>query len=140
MTSFVLDASVALRWFLDPEVPGYAAATLASIQAGAVAIVPGLWRLEMLNGILIANRRRLLPEAAANLAIAQIERLGAQLRSAARDAALPSLAAAAREHGLTAYDAVYLALARRLSLPLATLDAALRRAATAAGIALFAPA
>ena len=37
-------------------------------------------------------------------------------------------------HGLTAYDAMYLDLAIRLGADLATLDAALRRAALAEGI------
>jgi predicted nucleic acid-binding protein len=38
---------------------------------------------------------------------------------------------------LTAYDAVYLELARRRSLPLATLDQDLRRAGTTLGISLL---
>ena len=38
-------------------------------------------------------------------------------------------------HRLTAYDASYLELALRRRLPLATLDAALARAATAEGLA-----
>ena len=37
----------------------------------------------------------------------------------------------ARKHGLSVYDALYLNLAQRRGIPLATLDKALRRAATA---------
>ena len=44
------------------------------------------------------------------------------------------LPAIAQKHGLTNYDAAYLALAMRLQLPLATTDADLRRAAVAAGV------
>jgi len=40
-------------------------------------------------------------------------------------------------HRLTAYDAVYLELAIRRSLPIATNDRELQRAAEAAGIALL---
>jgi predicted nucleic acid-binding protein len=47
--------------------------------------------------------------------------------------ALPRLA---QKFGLTNYDAAYLALAIRLSLPLATTDAELQRAATAAGVSV----
>jgi len=47
---------------------------------------------------------------------------------------LPQLA---QRHQLTNYDAAYLALAAATSLPLATNDAALRRAAAAAGVPLF---
>ncbi len=43
------------------------------------------------------------------------------------------------KYGLTAYDAAYLELAFRESLPLATLDDELKKAARAAGVRLFAP-
>jgi predicted nucleic acid-binding protein len=45
--------------------------------------------------------------------------------------------ASARAFQLTAYDAVYLELARREGLPLATLDKGLRAAAKKAGVALL---
>jgi len=45
----------------------------------------------------------------------------------------------ARAHRLSAYDAAYLELALRRSLPLATLDDKLRVAASAVGVAAFAP-
>ena len=44
--------------------------------------------------------------------------------------------ALARKHGLTAYDAAYLELARRMAVPLATLDNALAAAAVADGVAV----
>ena len=40
-------------------------------------------------------------------------------------------------YGLTGYDAVYLELAQRLQLPLATLDDELRKAAQLAGVPLL---
>jgi predicted nucleic acid-binding protein len=43
----------------------------------------------------------------------------------------------ADRHHLTIYDAAYLELARRLSLPLATLDRDLRAAAEALGVPLL---
>jgi predicted nucleic acid-binding protein len=48
------------------------------------------------------------------------------------------LPAFAQQYSLTNYDAAYLALAMQLSLPLATNDADLRRAAAAAGVAVLA--
>jgi predicted nucleic acid-binding protein len=41
------------------------------------------------------------------------------------------------QHNLTVYDAVYLDLALRLNLPLATLDLDLRKAATTAGVLIL---
>jgi predicted nucleic acid-binding protein len=46
----------------------------------------------------------------------------------------------ARRHRLSAYDASYLELALRMSLPLATLDSDLQGAANKAGVKLFKPA
>ena len=43
----------------------------------------------------------------------------------------------AERHRLTMYDAAYLELARRRGLPLASLDAELRRAAQAEGFAVL---
>jgi predicted nucleic acid-binding protein len=43
----------------------------------------------------------------------------------------------ADRYRLTLYDAAYLELSIRLSIPLATFDAALRRAAAADGVALL---
>ena len=47
------------------------------------------------------------------------------------------IAELARTHQLSAYDASYLELAIRRNLPLASLDAALVRAAKRAGVAVF---
>ena len=49
----------------------------------------------------------------------------------------PAVMALARRHRLTVYDAAYLELAMRQALPLATLDAALTRAARAQSVALL---
>lgn len=48
-----------------------------------------------------------------------------------------AIADLAQAHGLTAYDAAYLELARRSRRPLATLDKALREAARAARVDLL---
>ena len=50
---------------------------------------------------------------------------------------LEAVFASARTHRLTFYDALYLELAQRSQAALATLDAALGRAAVAAGLALL---
>jgi predicted nucleic acid-binding protein len=56
----------------------------------------------------------------------------------ARDPAAPSIASQlARRLHLTAYDAAYLELAKRRSLPLATLDARLRAACGREGVTVL---
>ena len=79
----------------------------------------------------LERRRRLKPEATAAI-LMQIERIGLQV-----DAAAPlssRLVEIARLYGLPAYDASYLELAVRLSLPLTATDGPLAVAAENAGL------
>jgi len=136
--SFVLDASVALRWFLDRAVPPYAARVRQLLLAGSRAVVPALWNLEMANALAVAERRSVLASDDVDRAAASIEQLVLQALDV--DAAAVSVRnslATARAFNLSSYDAVYLDLARREKLPLATLDDHLRAATTRAGVALL---
>lgn len=137
MSSFVLDASVALRWFLDNPLPSYAKRVREIVLKGQRAVVPALWHLEMSNGLAFAERRSILTGADVEHALLNIEQL--QARAIDTDSALISVRqslSTARAFQLSAYDAVYLDLARREKLPLASLDERLRSAAKAAGISL----
>lgn len=66
--------------------------------------------------------------------IALVDDLDLEVDNEAPARAFDHLLNLSRLHGLTSYDAMYLDLALRRSLPLATLDADLRRAATKAGV------
>ena len=138
MTSFVLDASVALAWVLDNPVPVYALEVRQELFRGKRGLVPALWHLEIANGLAMAERRRDLSVADVEDALKQIEATAASKVETrvdlvpARDAL-----ASARAFQLTAYDAIYLELARREGLALATLDKGLREAAKKAGVALL---
>src|SRR5271169_1020451 len=97
------------------------------------AVVPMLWFYEVGNGLLMAYRRK-------RIALDQIDgfltRLAALPIEAAQQtsAEVLELPLLAQTHGLTNYDAAYLALALRFHLPLATTDGDLRRAAKVAGV------
>lgn len=137
MKSFVLDASVALRWFLDNPMPTYANRVKQIFVRGARAVVPALWHLEMSNGLAIAERRSILTKADVDQAMIDIEQIVAQ--AADTDSIVISVRqslATARAFHLSAYGAVYLDLARRNRLPLATLDERLRAAAGQGGVEL----
>lgn len=135
MSDFVLDASVALAWVLDNPIPPYALDVRRALGNGKRALVPALWHLEVANGLVSAERRHDLVAADLIDALATLQATAVQVLDT--DMTLTTLAEAvanARSSQLTAYDAVYLNLARRDGLPLATLDKRLRKAATRVGI------
>lgn len=135
---FVLDASIGLAWFADNPMDPYAEQVEQALRAGAVAVVPELWALEMANGFLTVLRRAAFTPEVLEGALRDVERL---LTSTIQMDSTPPGPRLAVELGqrfqLTAYDAVYLELARRERLPLATLDKSLRAAAKKASVELL---
>ena len=126
---------MALRWFLADPVPAYATRVKQLMLKGARAVVPVLWHLEMANGLVVAEARRMMTAVDVDRSLTDIERLLGQAVST--DPTLISVRQAlttARTFRLSAYDAAYLEVARRERLPLATLDGALRAAAAHAGV------
>jgi predicted nucleic acid-binding protein len=135
---FVLDASVALAWFVDNPVASYAVRVRKSLVRDARAVVPGLWHLEMANGFAVAERRGVLTPANSTAGIATLEQLLAHvIESSAEFIPMRQVLTTARDFQLSAYDAVYLDTARRAQLPLATLDKRLRAAAQMADVELY---
>jgi predicted nucleic acid-binding protein len=133
VSELVLDCSVAASWcFIDeasPETDGI----YERVRDGG-AIVPCLWRIELGNVLLQAERRGRIT---AGTVAARLE-LMAEL-PIVTDREMSALAwratiALARAERLTAYDASYLELAIRLGLPLATKDAALATATRNLGL------
>ncbi len=137
MKRFVLDASVALRWFLDHPVPVYAERVKHLSLKGSRAVVPALWHLEMGNALVLSERRSIFIGADVDRALIDLEEIVAQVVDT--DSSLVSVRqsmATARTFHLSAYSAAYLDLARREQLPLATLDDQLRAAARRATVEL----
>jgi predicted nucleic acid-binding protein len=137
VSDFVLDASLALQWFLEDEVNrGYSLGVLASLSVKR-AVVPALWFYEVGNGLLMACRRKRVTsdQIAGFLKRLQPLPIDTAEQTRAEILALPALA---QSHGLTNYDAAYLALAMSRNLPLATTDSALHRIASNAGVHLLA--
>lgn len=134
MTSgLVVDASVSAAWLLPDEATPY---TEASLQATAdrEVWVPALWLLEMGNLLINAQRRKRINATQRRELVMAASAL--RLRVDREQVSMADLDEIAAAQGLSAYDAVYLELAVRRSLPMATLDAAMRKAAMAAGVAL----
>jgi predicted nucleic acid-binding protein len=136
MTGFVIDASSVLSWcFEDEGGPGVDA--LIDKVAAEGAAVPGVWSLEIANGLVTGERRDRIKPAESTAFVAMIEDLPIVADRSTGARALHETMSLAREHGLTAYDAAYLQLAMRLGLPLATGDRNLKSAAARAGVVLL---
>lgn len=131
--SLVVDCSVTLPWFLEDERTRFTDQLLGAIDR-AEYWAPFVWRLEMLNGLLMAERRKRIDRAWRIESVDQIARLNVRI-----DPVLPNVMAIgvlAERHGLTAYDAAYLELAKRQGFALATLDRDLLQAGAAEGMAV----
>jgi predicted nucleic acid-binding protein len=133
VTDFVLDASLAIQWFLEDEVDREYSLSILAGLAESRAFVPLLWFYEIGNGLIMACRRKRVSveqvrgflKRLSPLPIYPVDQPAAELLD------LPSLAFA---HNLTNYDAAYLALAIKLSLPLATTDKRLQEAVVSVGL------
>jgi predicted nucleic acid-binding protein len=138
VTRFVLDASVALAWVLDRNADPYAVLVQQRVQAGERAVVPVLWQLEVTNVLAMVLRRGVLTADEVEEGLRYFEGfLTAQAEVVSTLPGMREILRLARELDLTSYDALYVDLARREGLPLATLDKGLRVAAGKAGVALL---
>ena len=138
MSRFVLDASVAVAWVAGMPIDPYAVAVQTHVANGWRAIVPSLWQLEVANALLMVERRRVLTAADVDRGLLDLETfLASRAEVDQIPVAMRQAADLARRFQLTVYDAVYLELSKRESVPLATLDKSMRVAAGKAGVALL---
>jgi predicted nucleic acid-binding protein len=124
----VIDASIVLAWCFPEENDPVADRALDAVSAGA-GLVPPHWHAEIANTLLVAKRRRRLTEPEIARFLDGLMRLRIQVDEAPLVRAWMEASALAEQEKLTVYDAMYLDLAIRRSLPLATLDRELARAA-----------
>ena len=134
--AFVVDCSVAMTWLFHDEATPKTSQLLAQL-ATETALVPAWWFIEVTNVIALAEKKKRITVAQSNAFIADVGTLGIEVDSDAPARAFAQLLPLCRTHQMTSYDAMYLELAVRRGLPLATLDADLRKAAKACGVGLM---
>ena len=135
--AFVMDCSVAMAWLFHGEATPVTAALLNRL-AKEKALVPGWWFIEVTNVLALAERKRRITPSQSDAFIADLEKLDIERDDGAPARAFTNVLALCRTCQLTSYDAVYLDLAARRGLPLATLDDALRKSARKLGVNLIA--
>lgn len=131
--SFVIDASIALFWCLPGESDPARQAILDRLgEVGGLA--PQIWPLEVLNGLITAERRGRIDAAERQRLAGFLRQLPVTVDTETANRAWTDTSDLAARWRLTSYDAAYLELAIRAGVPLATTDAALRAAARATGV------
>lgn len=131
--SFVIDSSVVLTWLLPDEAredlrPLFSRMTLSGAHA------PVLLRYEITNVLINAERRGRIGAAYRQGAIADMEIMPIRYDVPLQPNSMARIAELAVTHGLTGYDAAYLALALDSGLPLASIDKQLVQVATLLGV------
>ena len=133
---FVVDASATLPWCFPDEATAASEALLDRIATGEQVIVPADWLTEVSNGLLMATRRKRIDRPRAEQFLDKLALLRIAIEPPLSVKQAHTTFALSITHNLTFYDAAYLDLALRTSLPLATLDAALTHAAKQEGVSI----
>ena len=132
--NFIVDASVGFSWVHPGQATPETDHLLNEVADGATVVVPALWFFEMSNILLIAQRRRRLTAPQRKAALEKLTAMQLTVDEEGFRKAFGKISELAEKHGLTIYDATYLELALRRSLPLASRDEALRNAVSQCGL------
>ena len=134
--NLVIDASIALPWFFTDEKSDQSDRVLAEVYRDG-AVVPVLWPIEMSNALTMGLRRRRLSEVDWQTSLTTLAAIPVTIEPLDHIRLLSLVPPLTQKYGLTFYDAMYLELALRLAIPLATFDAQLRQAALKAKVDLW---
>jgi len=134
--SFVVDNSIVMSWCFQDESCPYADRVLESLS-DATALVPSIWPLEVVNVLLVAERRKRLSGAASVRFLTLLSQLPIAVEHEQQEKMMTGLLALARTNHLSSYDASYLDLSMRKGIPLATLDTRLKEASKMMNVRIF---
>jgi predicted nucleic acid-binding protein len=134
LSVFVLDCSVTISWFMPDESSNF---KFLNQVVDEGAIVPSLWSLEVGNVLLIAQRKMRITLEQRQKALHILTELPIISDTMTANYAWLETMELAERYNLTIYDASYLELSLRRSLPLATFDNSLKKAAELSGVFLL---
>jgi predicted nucleic acid-binding protein len=137
VSRFVLDASVVLSWCFPDEDSDLAHRVAQMFKQGDSAITTSFWPHEVLNGLLVGEKRKRISRDVIRVFLDDLEPLPIVLQGLPADAVFDRIQSLSREYRLTPYDSAYLELAKTNGLPLATLDYDLIRACRKASVELL---
>ncbi len=137
--AFVLDCSVTMAWIFPDEATETTQRLRESLIEGR-ALAPCLWPIEVGNVILVATRRGRVGLEEWPRIREFLDALPIEIDPVSAATTMGASLDLAHQHGLSLYDAMYLELAVRMRMPLATLDRALVAAGKAEGVEILGPA
>ena len=133
---FVVDNSIVMAWCFKDEASPYADSVLNSLT-DATAIVPSIWPLEVVDVLLVAERRHRLHESDSVRFLSLIAQLPIVVERTWPERMMRDLLALGRSNDLSSYDAAYLELAMRQGVPIATADHKVLEAAARVEVPIF---
>jgi predicted nucleic acid-binding protein len=133
---FVVDNSIVMSWCFKDETNEYVDTVLERLSEATV-FVPSIWPLEVVNVLLVAERKKRLTKADSVRFITLLSQLPIIVEHERPERVMTDLLALARVNNLSSYDASYLDLSMRKGLPIATLDTRLIKAAKMANVPIY---
>jgi predicted nucleic acid-binding protein len=130
---YVVDVSAVLSWLLEDERDDEAVAMGRAVAADG-AVVPALWRWELQNALLVAERRKRIDRSTVREMLDDLRVFPISIDDFSPSAKFGAELELARRYGLSAYDAAYLELAQRRGLLLMTRDLGVTDAAVDLGL------
>lgn len=134
--SIVIDSSYSLAWIYSDEISSSSRQILETVTSSG-AWVPSIWPLEVGNSLQTAIRQGRIETAFRDAAFADLRLLDIKVDTETTQYAWSATLQLSQKFKLTLYDACYLELAQRKSLPLASLDKELRAAAKVLGLTVM---
>jgi predicted nucleic acid-binding protein len=137
VSRFVLDASIVLTWCFPDEGAAIAEQVAGMFSQGDTAVVPSFWPHEVLNALLVGEKRKRISKKLLRRFLKDLAELPIVLEQFPPRVVFHRIERLSRDHRLTAYDAAYLDLALNSGLPLATLEEELANACKKAHVRLL---
>jgi predicted nucleic acid-binding protein len=132
---FVVDNSVVMTWCISDEENDYSLRVLSMLEKSR-AYVPSVWPLEVGNVLVCAERRGRISRSDSSYILELLSGLPITIEQESPGRILSEIFLLARDCGISTYDASYLDLAMKMSLPVATLDEKLKKAAKSCKVRL----
>ena len=133
---FVLDCSVTMAWLFAGECTERDRAALKALAVRG-AVVPALWRLEVANCLVQAEKKQVITRDQAVVFLDKLSALPIDVIETRPRQSVEMVMLAAQQFALTAYDAAYLMTAMEFGCPIVTKDKALQAAAVRARLPEF---